>query len=63
MNVLRHNDISVNAQLETTAHVLQAVNKEIEDLGRCEIRLTPVATERYKVGLPRFLKSAGDRAA
>jgi hypothetical protein len=57
MNVLRHHNISVNAQLEATAHVLQAVNKEVEHVGRLEIRLTPIATESYEVGLSRFLKS------
>ncbi|HEV2717391.1 MAG TPA: hypothetical protein VGU64_19145, partial [Terriglobales bacterium] len=48
---------SPRSQVETTAHVLQAVNKQIEDLDRCEIGLTTIATESYKVGLSGFLKA------
>jgi len=43
VNMLRHHNISINAQLETTARVLQAVNKQIEHLERCEIGPTAVA--------------------
>ena len=57
VNMLGHHHVSVNAQFETTTHVLQAVHKQIEDLDRCEIRLTAIATESYKVGLSGFLKA------
>jgi hypothetical protein len=57
VNMLRHHNVSVNAQLETTPHVLQAVNKKVEHLRCFEMRLTPVATERYKMGLSGFLKA------
>ena len=57
MNVLRHDNIPIYAEIEPEAHVLQATNKQIEHLGACEVRLTAVATERYKMGLPGFVKA------
>jgi hypothetical protein len=57
VNMLRHHNISVNAQLEAAAHVLPALNKEIERLDSCEIGLTAVTTESYKVGLSGFLQA------
>jgi len=57
VNMLGHNDISVNAESETAPHTLQ---REFEDsLGGVsrEQRSPMVTGECYEVAVPRFLKS------
>jgi hypothetical protein len=57
MNVLRHNHVPINADIETEAHVLQATHEQIEHLGSCEIGTTPITTKSYKMALPGFVKA------
>jgi hypothetical protein len=63
MNVLRHDNVPINADIETEAHILQAWDEPIEHLGGCEIGTTAVTTESYKNGIARIRESAGDRGA
>jgi hypothetical protein len=57
MNVLRHDNVPINADIETEAHILQASNEQIEHLGGCEIGTTVVTTESYKMALSGFVKA------
>jgi len=57
MNVLRHDNVPIDANIETEAHILQASNEQIEHLGGCEIGTTAVTTKGYKMTLPRFMKA------
>ena len=54
----RHDNLPVCPDVEAEAHVFQALNEKIEDLGRCEIRQTVPATKGYKMGLSGFLKAS-----
>ena len=57
MNVLRHDNVPINADIETEAHILQASNEQIEHLGGGEIGTTAVTTKSYKMALPGFVKA------
>jgi hypothetical protein len=58
MHVLRHYYVSVNAQSELTARVLEAEYEEIEEFGGGEVWLAVITTEGDEVGLSGFLKAA-----
>jgi len=49
VDVLGHNDISINAQGEMSAGIFQAAQKQVADLGRAKIALAMVTTEGEKV--------------
>jgi len=57
LNVLRHDNVPINADIETEAHILQASNEQIEHLGGGEIGTTAVTTKSYKMALPGFVKA------
>jgi hypothetical protein len=57
MNVLRHDNVPINADIETEAHILQAPNEQIEHLGGCETGTTAVTAKSYKMALPGFVKA------
>ena len=57
MNMLRHDNVPINADIETEAHILQASNEQIEHLDGCEIGTTAVTTKSYKMALPGFVKA------
>jgi hypothetical protein len=45
MNAFWHDIIPIRADIETEAHILQASNEQIEQLGACEIGMTAVKTK------------------
>jgi hypothetical protein len=57
MNVFRYDDIPIQADIETEPHFLQALNKQVEHLGDCEIGTTAVTTKSDKMTLPGFVKA------
>ena len=57
VNVLRHYCLSIDAQGELTARVLQTLNEEVEQLGSREVWLAAITTEGYEVGLAGFLEA------
>jgi hypothetical protein len=58
MNVLRHDNVPIHTDIETEAHILQALNEPIEHLGGYEIGTTAVTTKSYKMTLPGFVKTS-----
>jgi hypothetical protein len=56
--VFGHNDVSVNARLETSAHDLQLLLENAPRLGRAQARLAPVTTESDEVKLARLVEAA-----
>jgi len=52
-----HHDVVVDGQFETTAHVLHAVNEQVEHLGRRKVGLPMITTEGYKMGLSGVLQA------
>ncbi|MBZ5613900.1 MAG: hypothetical protein LAO23_07825 [Acidobacteriia bacterium] len=57
MNVLRHDNVPIHTDIEMEAHILQALNEQIEHLGGYEIGTTAVTTKSYKMTLPGFVKA------
>jgi hypothetical protein len=57
MNVFRHHHVSVDRQIETAAHVLKTVNKDLEQIDRRKVWPALVTTKSYKVGLAGLLKA------
>ena len=52
MNVFGHDDIPVNAHLETQPHAFEAFEKKIVSVRRCELALPLITTEGEEVDWP-----------
>jgi hypothetical protein len=57
MNVFRHDNISVNAHLETQPRTFEAFEKMIVSVRRCELGLPLIATEGEEMGLAGLVES------
>jgi hypothetical protein len=64
MNMPGHDHISVNADGEATAHVLQTLSEQAVRVWRAELGLSAVTTKSEEMGLPGLLemsKTAGHK--
>ena len=57
VDVLGHDDVSVNAQTEAATSAFQALHKQVVDLGTVEVRLPMATTEGEKVRLSGLVKT------
>ena len=57
VNVVGHDDVSINAHCEATAHALEAIKEEIASRGIGEVRSAVVAAESDEMRLAGMVKS------